>query len=592
MLSIKERGIIIIALVMVSITLVTLVSLPQIDVTEPDPFFHVKLTPSVYWIGFLLSVLLLCSVIFFSIKKGLNRKFVFLGIFSVILLEIFVFIIPRLMYVNKIYTDTYLFVGEVLFVLRNGHVGFGWSSESLGLSVFASQFSLITGLSYESIAAFLPLAFPLMLTLYLCLIAKFFVKSNHLFTVCLAFIALNWFWTDMFAFNRQSFSIILQFYVLYCMLKVFLAERTSISYYVILILSYFALAVSHPASPLALIINTFGLLFFMTLFGLRKKFFRSNVRHDEVEKKPWFRVFSTGVIFLLIWLSWQLLVHGAIYVAFQNTISALYEFFASPNPSLQIGKIVSKYTNAYLPIVNLRLFEALFITVIGITLSVLLLAKKSKYRIIIICSFFLSTFWLNLYVLYSNSWIFRPIIYSLPAFSILVAVFIEFSIKASRRAIKIIVNTSKIMLLGAMILFATVLPFNLYAHTPFSFPPTSYLSELDFVTRYGNGSAVILGSSSEYGYYILLNNASITPHGETELYDANNTFSFDKLADFEIIGTSFRVYVKEGFTQTSPSLLQDTIKMEDFLSNKPLFAKVFQSDSWHKVYANQQGEPD
>jgi len=585
MACIKERSIIIIVLIMVSITLVTLVSLPQIDMTEPDPFFHVKLTPSVYWIGFLLSVLLLCSVIFFSIKKGLNRKFVFLGIFSVILLEIFVFIIPRLMYVNKIYTDTYLFVGEVLFVLRNGHVGFGWSSESLGLSVFASQFSLITGISYESIAVFLPLAFPLMLTLYVCLIAKFFVKSNHLSIVCLTFIALNWFWTDMFAFNRQSFSIILQFYVLYCMLKVFLAERTSISYYVILILSYFALVVSHPASPSALIINTFGLLFFMTLFGLRKKFFRSNVRQDEVEKKPWFRVFSTGVIFLLIWLSWQLLVHGAIYGTFQTTINAFYEFFASPNPSPQIGKIVFKYTEAYRPIVNLRLFEALFITVIGITLSVLLLAKKSKYRNIIICSFFLSTFWLNLYVLYSNSWIFRPIIYSLPAFSILAAVFIEFSSKASRRVIKIIVNTSKIMLLGAMILFVIVLPFNLYANTPFSFPPTSYLSELDFVTRYGNGSAVILGSSSEFGYYILLNNASITPHGETELYDANNTFSFDKLADFEIIGTSFRVYVKEGFTQTSPSLMQDTIKIEDFLSNNPLLSKVFQSDSWHVIYA-------
>ena len=167
----SESVIILVAFFLVSTIFVTLITLPSIDYADPDPYFHIKATPIAYWVSFSSSLVTVFLFSLTSLKKNLRinalKGYKFLGFLSIICFAFIVFVIPRLMYVNKIYTDTYPFVGEVLYVLRSGHVGFYYSFESPALSTFVAQMSLITGFDYISLAEFLPLVFPFCIMLFL-----------------------------------------------------------------------------------------------------------------------------------------------------------------------------------------------------------------------------------------------------------------------------------------------------------------------------------------------------------------------------------------------------------------------------------------
>jgi hypothetical protein len=127
----------------------------------------------------------------------------------------------------------------------------------------------------------------------------------------------------------------------------------------------------------------------------------------------------------------------------------------------------------------------------------------------------------------------------------------------------------------------------MYSPAPFMFPPTSYLKELNFITETGNGSVVVFGSSTEFSYYILLNNASVIPVSESVFFDSDLGFLMNKVNDCEAIGTSFRIYTKEGFVLTQPSMTQTILEMENHLLTNPGFARVYDADSWHKMYCRQ-----
>lgn len=562
----------------------TLFTLPRIDIPQLDPYFHVKVTPAVYWIGFSLSLIAVSIFSILLLRQSIGKSYKFLGFSFLVLLAVFIYIIPRLMYVNKIYTDTYQFVSEVLYVLRSGHVGFGYI-ESPALSLFVAQLSLITGVSYVTIAEFLPLVLPFISLLYFYMVARILVKKNAFLLACLTFVAFNWFG---FAFNRQSFALILQLFVWYCVLRVLLIKGTSFSRYAVLMLSYFALVISHPASPFVLTINTFGIVaFILPVVFIQKRRSRVVSKDYKDRRKLLIKAFPMAMLFLVVWFSWQMYTSGTLFMAVRNLISALNEFFGAPSPSTQVGRIVSGYTSVYYPIVNLRLFEALFVTITGILLSFFFLLRMSKLKNVILSSWFISTVSLNVYVLYAHSWIFKPIIYLLPAFSLILALFSTLSSRTYHKLAGRIVKTSKVALFGAILSSAIVLPLVMYSHTPFMFPPTSHLKELDFITKHGNGSVVMLGSTTEFSYYVLLNNASVNRLPESLFFDPDLGFLTNKVNDCEVIGTGFRAYTKDAFVFTQPSMTQNILEMENHILTNPGFAKVYDSHSWHKVYARQ-----
>ena len=575
-----ERSIFILA-ILFSLLVATALRLPSIDNVNPDPFFHIKVTPNIYWIGFSLSIIIVLAVIFSNKPRNTGSRF--LGLASLMFLAIFVYIIPKLMYVTPIWTDTFLYVSEVLYTLRYGLIGLGHAKETPGLALFSSQFSLTTGISHTMIAELVPYAMSLITILYVYMIARLFVHRRAALLACLTFIAVNWIG---FYFNRQSFAIMFLTLTWYCIFKVLSLRVVSPSRYVILLLSYVVLAISHPFASLVVIVNTFAIVALVLLMNLtgrhRPVMPQDNYRAKQVLLS---KALQLSITLLIIWLSWQIFTYSSLDLAIRATIEAFEQFFGMPIPAEHVGTILSGYTAEYYPIVELRFILAIFEAITGTILALLLLFVGSKWRGvrskwggIVLSSCFLSTTILSLWGLYAHHFFDRTFYYSLAPLSVLLAWFI---LGRKTKFRKVSIKIVKGSLLGALILFMFVLPITMYSNTPFFFPPMVHSTEIDFTTRYGSGSIVVMGGEAEIGYYVFLNNASnVSIQGK---YDTIN------ITDYMIIVVGFRAYTKTAFISSEPPLIQSINELEENLTMnpRPSFAKVYDADPWHRIYARQ-----
>ena len=571
---------ILIVLLSVSILFATLLTLPRVDTAQPDPYFHVKITPITYWIGFCLAIFVTLGIVFS--KKGGRGRYG-LGLFSVMLLSVYVYDIPRLFYVNSIYTDTYIFVGELLYTLRYGHVGFGHSQQTPGLAVFSSQFSLITGIDHIIVAEVLPLIIPLITVFFIYVIAQLFVDKRTALLACLVYISINWMG---FAFNRQSFALMLQMFVYYGVFRVFSRRVVSLSWYTVILLSYVTLVVSHPLSSLLIAATSVSLVALMCLMSLVGRIWTTTVQGKLARRSLMVRASLLSAVFSVIWLSWNMYVSVNLYYLIQTLEETIQGLFITLSPVEQAGRIIPSYTEGYLPIVYLRMVEMVFEAIVGTALACFALIKtKTNWKVIILSSWFIACFSISVFGLYGN-WLmllYRPFLYGFSAFSVLSAWFIILKIRTRYRSNfnrKVALTAMRGGILSATIFSMLVLPLTMYSHTPFMYPPTVYLREVNHITLYGNGTIVIFQSSSEIGYYRLLNNASAT------FTMKDNTAN---VTDYMGIATGFRVYTKGAFIYYAPPLVQSIMDLEKkFINNpSPAFAKVYDADSWHKVYARQ-----
>jgi len=575
---------VLIVLLSISILFATLLTLPRVDIAQPDPYFHVKITPITYWIGFCLAIFVTLGIVFS--KRGASVRYG-LGLFSVMLLSVYVYVIPKLFYINSIYTDTYIFVGELLYTLRYDHVGWGHSYGTPGLALFSSQFSLITGIDYIIVAEVLPLIIALISVFLIYVIAQLFVDKRTALLACLVYISINWMG---FAFNRQSFAWILQIFVYYSVFRVFSRRVVSLSWYSVILLSYIALVVSHPLSSLIMVLaplSLVALLYLLSLVGriwLTRALFvqgkYATTRHLVT------RALLLSAMFSIIWLLWNMYTETNLYYAIQTVDSFIHEVFAGPGPLEHAGSVVMGYTGEYLPVVNLRFSEAVFEAIVGTILACFAFIKtKSSWKGLILASWFISCISIFVFGLYSstNSLLYKTFLYASSAFSVLLAWFITSKIRmhyGSKYNGKVSLKAIKGFILSVMIVFTLILPLTMYSHTPFMYPPTVYLRELSHMTIYGNGTIAIFEGSSEIGYYQLLNNASAT------FTVIDNTAN---ITDYMVIATGFRAYTLEAFIYYTPPLVRSITDLEKkFMNNpSPAFAKVYDADSWHKVYARQ-----
>ena len=572
---------ILIVLLSISILFSTLLTLPRIDTAQPDPYFHVKITPVIYWIGFCLAIFVTLGIVFS--KKGGRGRYG-LGLFSVMLLSVYVYDIPRLFYVNPIYADTYIFVGELLYTLRHGHVGWGHSYGTPGLALFSSQFSLITGIDHIIVAEILPLIIPLITVFLIYVIAQLFVNKRTALLACLVYISINWMG---FAFNRQSFALMLQMFVYYGIFRVFSRRVVSLSWYTAIFLSYIALVVSHPLSSLIMVAAPVSLVALMGLTSLVGRILPTALQGKYATTGQLVtRALLLSTMFSVIWLLWNMYTETNLYYAIQTIDLTIQELLATPGPIEHASSTVTGYTGEYLSVVNLRLFVVVFEAIVGTVLACFALIKtKTSWKGIILSSWFISCMSIFVFGLYSSTptLLYKTFAYASSAFSVLLAWSITSKIRTHYRSKyngKASLKTIKGFILSAIIFFMLILPLTMYSNTPFMYPPTVYLKEGDHITRYGNGSIAIFSSSSEIGYYRLLNNASAT------FTMKDNTAN---VTDYMGIATGFRAYTKGAFVYYKPPLEQSIMDLEKkFMNNpSPAFAKVYDADSWHRIYVKQ-----
>ena len=570
---------VLIVLLSVSILFATLLTLPRIDKAQPDPYFHVKITPIIYWIGFSLAIFVTLGIVFS--KKERSGRYG-LGLFSVMLLSVYVYDIPKLFYVNRIYTDTYIFVGELLHTLRYGYLGSGHAQETPGLALFSSQFSLITGIDYIIVAEILQLIIPLLTIFFIYMIGKLFTNKRVALLACLTFISINWIG---FNFNRQSLALVLQMFTYYGVFKAFsFKSRLRLSWGAMILLSYATLVIFHPLSSLLVPLTTLSLIALTYLSSLARHFWHTTANNESISRRTLIiRASQLSLAFLAIWFSWNIYVYKNWDSLVATILKTIQEFTGQPNPVEPAKSFVSGYSNTYLPIVYLRMLEFAYEAIIGTLLAFIAVVRmKPRRKSIILLSWFVSCMFISPSGLYTGHFFDRTFLHAFPVFSIFFAWFIIPKIPKSRQPKsnrKAWLKAIKGFFLGTMIIFMLMLPITIYCNTPFMYPPTSYLKEMDYTTRYGNGYIAVFEASSGIGYFKLLNNAS------NIIVDFE--YNITTATEYGTVVTTFRSYTKDAFIIQQPSLTQSITDLENKFTKNPIFARVYDADSWHRIYVKQ-----
>ena len=557
---------------------ITLFVMPRIDEAQPDPYFQFRIMPVFYWVGLSITIIAILREVFLNKRENLRRV---LGLFFVIMLSFYVFDIPRLFYQNPIYDDTYIFIGESYYAVHYGHTGWGHSLETPGLALFSSQLELITGISSISIAGIISLILPLLAILFIYVIAESLINKPTALLASLFYVSINWLGFD---FNRQSFAIVIGMVVLYFICKFFLGKSTR-EFFLLVVVSYAALVVTHPVSSLVAIAMVLAIALMVPLIHFMRQ--RLLEMENGVEwKQSLRRALILTAIFSLIWLMWNTYTGVNLEIAISTLDETIRSIIGQRNVGEIISEILPSYTVAYYPIVLLRLFEMVFAAVVGAILALIILIKTDLYKNrLIVSSWFIGSMSIAIFGFYGG-WLqllFRPFLHASPAFSILLSLWL-LSKKSkhlkNNRLSRITLKTVKITATTLMIIFLFSTPLTIFSHAPFMYPPTEYFTHVDFVVRHGSGTLTTFALGSEVGYFVLAYNVT----------SIKDVVEFNLSNSYRTIVTDYRAYIKDGFFVYEPTLTKAMTDL-DILMKQPAIARVYDVDTWEKAYFNQSINP-
>jgi len=551
---------------------------PHLEKAEPNPYFQFSIMPPAYWIGVCTSVIALLISVFPRKEDDSHSA---LGLSALLSLTIYTNVIPRLMYKNLIWHDTYPSVGELAYILTYGRtsrlVPFHTLMETPALSLFSSQLTLVMGLDYLVIVEFISLLVPLIMTLFVYSLAQSLTGGRAAIIAALVYIGCNQFG---FYFNRGSFSLTVQLLTWYCIVKLMMSRKRL--WAVILVLSYIALVLSHPIGAFITIVITIAPFVLTRVRFFIFDLFRSrNDNHVPVQGFAGEAYFwRIALIQFTIWGSWHLLFRHANFLV---TRVLQWEKLFPRDPADIVS--ATGYTSEYYPIVMLSFYELVLLVIIGSSLALLFVFQiKFDWRAIISSSWFISAilFVPPLYLLRMAQYADRFLAYSFPVFGILIAQFLSGFSSAQIDRSKKILNMGKTALLALPFSFILLSPLTMYPNMAFVYPSTASLKLTDYYTKKAWGSVVVIGGHEETAYYRLINNAKAQIFHLIDVGPSPSAISYD------VIAITYRAYAKDRFTKYQPSITQYLRILQERLNIDLGFARIYVSESnWSIMYAKQ-----
>ena len=553
-------------------------TLPRVGMAPPDPLFPLKIMPIEYWLGFFASIGA-CIIGVASYKKKRARIFLWISLLSVVA---YIYVLPKVMFSNPIWTDTYGFVAEVLHALKYGHIGFGHAVETPALSLFAAQLGFVTGMDHVTLAEVVSLIIPFLVIMMVYFFARQFCGQRASFLAVLAFISFNWFGLY---FNRQSFALPLHFLALCLLVKCFIHPR--LNYVVLMLMTYLTLVIAHPASSAAVALTAMAIVFMSTFLRVVKLPKVSLGGNAQVNAKLALRhpprfILIVVLILLAAWLAWQVYHPSALKSFIDQTKIALSRFFSAPSPGKHM--VLIGYTQEYMSVVQIRFYELWALAIAGMILSFLVLVAtkiKDKFKFVILVSTFFTQALLIGYVMFAHRWASVPFLYLFLPVATLISWFI-FEFKPRKGLREHLALPFKVLVLMMVVALACLMPLLMYSHMAFVYPPNSNIAMLNFLAKRGHGLSVVLGGHSDVQYAMFANDASMRCHN-VPVPNPQEILTIDEKG-YNIVVTNFRVYVKDAFNRFQPSLTESLSTLEDRFNSKPVYSKVYQADCWHKAY--------
>ncbi len=550
----------------------TTFSMPFLGSAPPDPMYFLNVMPFEYWLGLTLTVTALLIGIILH-ERGSRTS---LTIISLFLLTGYVYLLPKLLFSNPIWTDTYIFVGETLHMLRYGYAGYGHALETPGLSLFAAQLSLVLGIDHLIIAQVLALLFPFCTVAIIYLFARLFRGGGTPYLAVMAYLGFMW---VGFYFNRLSFALPLQFLAWYLVAKRFLVQ--GVKWSALALLTFFVVVFSHPASSFSVALSMVALVAFMFL---RVGLSRTSNQSPLLKRSVISAVVITAVTLLTVWLSWNIYHLGSFYSAIRQTFIALDELFSAPDPLMRVAAIYGRgYADAYLPVVRLRLFIVVFNAVVGTVLSVLAcIATKFSRRFTILAAIFFTAAAFTAYTTYAYRWADKGFIYTVFPVAILVSWFV-LGFKAKRALTVKAVKAFKLVIATVVIFSIALVPLLMYSHMAFVYPPSMDLAMLEFLAGHGQGSTYVIGGHAEVDYVVFAEETFL--NWEHKSVPELEMLQTDALVGYNLIATTFRAYTKDAFVIFDPPLRSAMADFTAGLIDEHRYSEIYQADEWHKIYS-------
>jgi len=487
-----------------------------------------------------------------------------------VLLPSNIYAIPRLIYSNVIYTDTFMFVAQTLYVLKTGHNVI--VSETPGLIAFMSGIIVdITGFNLLTYAKYSPIFISIFISILIYLVSRIILKDKRYPLVSvLAFHAL--FWTGL-AYNRQSFAFIYQYlaWTLIAKLSLQKYDRPTVILYLFVLTS---LTISHPASSLVISLTPF------TLILLRK-----GLETLEPEK-DWSALRMSATLAILSsvsWLLWQINFASSLTSLInQFKVTSTY-FLGSPDP-LAPSVMWGGYTPSYLKIANLRQYSSYYIILTGL-LFFLIIARKN-IRMKMAASLFVLSVAPFPFVLYANRWRTVPFMYAILPWAIILGGALKYLKPPKGRLYEVVVKMGKALLLFSLMFFVILLPLTMYGPAAHMYPPSTEFSMMGYMTTFGKGSVAVIDPGTNIQTYFEANRINNeVAYLPLFPFQPETGLDLDKVRRFNIIIPTFRAYSKAVYIQTNPMYDVATSDFVEKLNDHRAYARVYNSDTWHVAFS-------
>ncbi len=569
--TLKELKKNIIPLILICVAFLQIPYFSTINMASPDPYFHLIHSPTIYWVGFITTIFIISFNIYSNSQIKQNM------LLTLFLLFYYTYVVPILLYKNKIYTDTYIFLGELLYVLNNGNIGWGHSDITPALSLLSAQFSILSSMDLINVAELFQFIIPLLALIFLYTFTKYLLINEKAALISIiAYMSGNWM-NHVFHFNRQSLGLSYQIFIYFLIWYFFIYDNYQKSIFyssIILLISYFGLVIIHSFSSALVSLNL--ILITLFLFIIQKTYIFNSIKKyidDHIfENNFIYKMFLMSISCTIIWIIWSVYTeHNITYII--NTIQfTINRYVLQPNPIREGVKFISGYTESYYPIILTRTASSFLYTLISIILTIYISIKnKINRKTLLLSTWLISCFIIFPTGLWTGEFIDRGFLHIFIVFSIISSWFITKEITNN-----VLVNHLKTLLLILIFFFTLVLPLTKYSNTPFMYPPDEYLEYNDYLSKYGYGQIAELGQSSVTGYYILQNNRTV-------VYP-NVPYNISTISEYNTITTTFRYYSKETFTQTNPEYNNIIKNIEEGYVNEKYFNKALDLNNWHKIY--------
>ena len=526
----------------VVLLLATFATLPRVDYVEPNVLFYFQHLTPLYYVCVLAAIVM-----------AVYWRRSYLGMLSVIVLSLLILWTPSIMLVQPWFLDTYPFVAEAVYVVRNGHLGdFHYLSVNPALGLFFGPFLMITGISPLMLIKIYPGFLAIILAVLLYLVAeKMKIGKESLVVAPLLFVSIAW--PNELHLCRQSFSLIFYLTSWFLILRLIFkkADRRTFG---LLISQIFLLTMSHPASPIFFIANLAGVAILGQVLG-RKDFRRKELR----------LIAYTLLISTFCWTLWNfLLPTGAIRTLtcmMRNLIESLSQ---RPSEVSGITKIFAEYTSIYGLVIDIRFTLTLTVFIIAILSSFALYRYFSTRKVLLILTGWLvSNMSSSILLLYAGLPFFaRPALFTFIAWAPLGALAYK-ALVAKRKSglhAKMKSVMRSVFLVAFIVLPLLLMPIIKYGPLPFLYSTSRELASKRFLDLHlGNsGILVYLEYNLPWGYSYILDEHA--PAHKTMSLTIGSFYLPGEGLDTSLIDQAslwitYRLVTRDAFYNYTPSML-------------------------------------